>query len=201
MRGRRVGQLFFALSLSLISSTVFSSVLTTSSVLQSIASGERDYSYYRELLINSDGDTSTFGAVCEAIARIELEKTYPEKDYLITGSIEYSHGHRTLGELDVVILRRSDREAVLIGEVKCWKNLDRARKKAVKQLTRFKVTMNQNTPIQFHAKDHAPYARVNFDESPRFVMIAQQGAVSHGFDMELPISLDSAKSLASDLSY
>jgi hypothetical protein len=64
-------------------------------------------------------DFGSEGEVLEALALIDLRKTYPESEYFHTGGVEYSHGgSAALGELDVIVGRRSDCHIVVVGEAK-----------------------------------------------------------------------------------
>jgi len=141
-----------------------------------------------------------FGTVCEEVARLRLYKEFPSSLYHITTGIEYGTPTRVIGELDVIIFRKSDKEAILIGEVKCWKNLKSARKKANIQLTRFINTIKKNTPLLFRDatyKNHIFY-REQFDEHPDLIAVSQSDpGAPQLFDLTIGIDLAEATELRS----
>jgi len=90
----------------------------------------------------SDTSFTNEGDVLELLWPESLSKTseplktiYPETEYFYTGGLEYRHaGGRTLGELDILIGRRSDCQIIAFGEAKLGiKSLAKARS----QLARF----------------------------------------------------------------
>ncbi|MEO5970834.1 MAG: hypothetical protein ABIQ95_12980 [Bdellovibrionia bacterium] len=133
------------------------------------------------------------GTVCEQVARLELEQKYPEKEYSVENGIAFQREGRTLGELDVVIFRKSDNKVILIGEVKCWQDLHEARKKAVHQRENFRFYLrNGGRGIDFH-KSSDPSIHFNpsqFGDLPPFILISQDGGHDAGFDLSLPYTLD-----------
>lgn len=85
------------------------------------------------------------GDVLEALALVDLEKEYPSEEYFHTGGYEYSNsrGGRVVGELDVLVGRRSDCNIIVIGEAKLGhKMLGKARE----QLARFENFYRVNAP-------------------------------------------------------
>jgi hypothetical protein len=138
-----------------------------------------------------------FGTVCEQVAKLEIMEQYDTKDYIVTSGILYANRTRTLGELDIVVLRRSDEEAILIGEVKCWRDLSGAQKKARSQLSRFTGTISSGTEISMHSdgQNGKTYDRDQFDEQPKIITISQQGGENFGFEHTIGIDLQEAREL------
>ncbi|MCM2277326.1 MAG: hypothetical protein NDJ89_04565 [Oligoflexia bacterium] len=60
------------------------------------------------------------GDVLEALALYMLREVFPESQYFLTGGVEYGDFPRTsvIGELDIIVARRSDCKVVAIGESK-----------------------------------------------------------------------------------
>lgn len=60
------------------------------------------------------------GDVLEALALRDLERFYPANEFFNFGGIEYHNagGHGAIGELDLVVARRSDCSVVAVGEAK-----------------------------------------------------------------------------------
>ena len=81
------------------------------------------------------------GEVLEALSLLDLANFYDPKDYFFTGGIEYSYaGGRVLGELDIIVARRSDCKVLVVGESKL--GLHRL-SKAKEQLARFRAFKNR----------------------------------------------------------
>lgn len=126
------------------------------------------------------------GTVCEQVARLELLKVYPETDYQIINGIEYGDSQRTIGELDVVVFKKATKKAVLVGEVKCWKDLNSALHKAKDQRLRFQQSLSKN--IELHDYESS-FDKSQFNEVQKYVAIAPHGAKAAGFEMDLENSL------------
>lgn len=76
------------------------------------------------------------GEILEAIALLDLANYYDPAHYFFTGGIEYSRGSgRVMGELDIIVARKSDCKVMVVGETKL--GLHRL-SKAHKQLARFR---------------------------------------------------------------
>lgn len=140
-----------------------------------------------EELKDSGAHFEIVGMVCEKVAVLELEDDYPPARYEIVNGIVYGDKNRTIGELDVVVFDRSTREAVLVAEVKCWKSLQGARRKALDQRQRFKAHIGKN--IEMYDGENRSYSSHQFRNVRTFISIAQNGAASSGFEMELENSL------------
>ena len=160
------------------------------------AQADRVDDWFHEL--KHDGvDYTVFGTICEHLAVKQLQAEYPADEYRVTSGIVYKDSGRTLGELDVIVFRRSDDEAVVIAEVKCWRNLSSARRKANEQLSRFTGHMARQTPIQMHDVDDrsVAYEPCQFDEQPETLKISQKGGEQYGFDRALDLTLPQVKDL------
>jgi hypothetical protein len=135
---------------------------------------------------------SVAGTVCEQVARLELLKQYPAPQYEVVTGIAYADNRRVIGELDVVVFKNSDHRAVLIAEVKCWQNMRNGAKKAQEQRARFQSTMSSGrTDLSFFLANRREvvFRRPQFEGTPRFISIAQEGSESAGFQDELPYTL------------
>lgn len=139
-----------------------------------------------EELRGSGVDYEIVGTVCEQVASLELRKTYPPSDYQIVTGIEYGDNQRTIGELDVVVFEKRSKQAVLVGEVKCWKDLSAARQKALDQRQRFQSSLKR--AIELHDYEFE-YNKAQFQNVQRYVAIAPKGAKAAGFEMDLENTL------------
>lgn len=163
--------------------------------LSAFASIESEF----EALKNSGEDYRPDGAVCEQVARLDVAEKYPESQYEVTTGIVYGTQSQTIGELDVVVLRKSDGKAVLIAEVKCMRDLSRARKKASDQRERFLRTMqNQPGGLRLYKKNRT-FEIAQFRDAKEFIAIAQLGAKSYGFEQDLDYTLDEMRMLRQQL--
>lgn len=142
-------------------------------------------------LKNSGTDFTVIGVICEQVAKLELEETYPSTKYTVETGIQYGDGRRAFGELDVIVFEKATGRAVLVGEVKCWKDLNGALRKASKQRQRFLSYINSNAKLVFmNTTNYRNYDQDQFEGIRQFVSIAQKGAESAGFTDELPYSLE-----------
>lgn len=141
-------------------------------------------------LKNQGRNLQDTGAICEEVARLEMQRQYGHQFEVLTG-IEYSGQSGSIGELDVVVFNRRNYQVVLIGEVKCWKDMEEGLRKAHDQRQKFFKIMNSMRTIYFHAKDDSSvrFSKQQFSQNPRFVSIAQKGGVSVGYDFEFNYSL------------
>ena len=154
-----------------------------------------------EELGRADVNYKTEGVVCEQLARLQLKEKYPEAEYGITTGVEYLVDERIIGELDLVIYRRSTREVVTLGEVKCWRSLDGAMDKAKEQRDRFLWTLQQNRPvILFRAKEkNQQFVAQDFGHSLKYIFVSQMGGKKWGFTDELPYRLSELEALQENL--
>ena len=73
----------------------------------------------------------------EALAYLELTEKYLDPEFEILSSLQYQDwDERTVGELDLIVWNRKEREAVLVFEVRLSPNFECARILAEKQLNR-----------------------------------------------------------------
>jgi hypothetical protein len=121
---------------------------------------------------------------------VRLKALYPEDKYIITGDVEYSLGGNTVGELDVIILDRNTNKAVLLEEVKCWKDLDNAMVKATGQRDRFLWNLAKSPrSMIFTSYDGRTYSADQFQGNIPFKFVGQAGALKKGYDVELDLNL------------
>lgn len=156
-----------------------------------------DYQALRKVPSNYE----VFGTVCEEVARLRLEKEYAGDTYNVLRSIEYKDKIKVLGELDVVVFERSTNEAILIGEVKCWDDFNKALQKAKDQLNRFENAV-ENKQIRdiylTHEQDQKGAPRLQasqFDTHPRLTTISYDGGEAAGFDSSIGLTMEEVKEL------
>lgn len=152
-------------------------------------------------LAKVDTNYKTEGVVCEQLARLQLKSKYPENEYAITTGVEYSVDERIVGELDLVIYRRSTHQVVVLGEVKCWKSLDGAMDKAKEQRDRFLWTLSQRRKeIVFKSKEkNEQFAEQDFSSPAEYIFVSQTGGKKWGFTEELPYRLSELEILQVNL--
>ncbi len=81
------------------------------------------------------------GDVLEVLALLQLKQEYPEREYFLTGGLAYGYtGGAYLGEIDIIVARRSDCDVVAVGESKLGVN---ERSHALQQLKRFSVFLRE----------------------------------------------------------
>lgn len=163
------------------------SILWLGLFLSSLASAAPIADLFEEIKDNG-AHYEIIGMVCEKVAILELEKQYPAKDFEIVNGIAYGDGNRTIGELDVVIFDKKTDDAVLVGEVKCWKSFEGARKKALDQRRRF--IAHKGKRIEMIDGDRKHYSPTRFRSLRNFVSISQKGGKKAGFDYELENTLE-----------
>ena len=150
-----------------------------------------------EELRDSAVDYTVFGTVCEQVARLEYADDFPPSHYDIVVGIQYMRGSRVLGELDVVVFRRKDRQAVLVGEVKCRRSFSAARRKAEEQLNRFAGAIRHPRDLRMRhvGGGRGEVLPTQFQGRMQYVAIAQEGATDNGFDEEIHLTLEEARLL------
>lgn len=130
------------------------------------------------------------GQICEQVARLKYAEVYDPSQFDLNVGVEYKVNGTTIGELDLVITDKSNHQVALVGEVKCWRNVQGALNKAHKQRARFISTLqSQGNRIVFSAKEGASFNAGQFS-NPKYVAISTLGTVSSGFDTEIEYSLD-----------
>jgi hypothetical protein len=140
------------------------------------------------------------GSVCEELAVLKMSHFYDKNRYDIESGILYTDGSgKLLGEIDLAVIRKDDKEVKLVGEVKCRKNTIRAKSHAESQLTRLKgfLESQQSSKLDFFLSSHREihFKPEQFLGSLKYVTISQKGGAESGFDMELGITLSEVRIL------
>lgn len=130
------------------------------------------------------------GAICEEIARLDMQEEFPAPQFKVLTGISYDNGDGTAGELDVIVFDMHLNKVIKIAEVKCWKKLDHALIKAQKQRARF-LGYRANSANISYKKAHSSetFTKEQFADVNDFITIGQQGALAFDFDRELKYSL------------
>ena len=172
-------------------------MLTVGLCLTFPAFADLDYEETYQRLKTVPEDYRNFGTICERVGWLELYEVYDSEDYEIIVGIEYSNGHRILGELDLVVLQRWDGEAVLVSEVKCSNSPGSAVRKAREQLARFNsvIASGQKVYIYHKANRDRHFLPTQFDEQPLSYSMGQKGSTHHGFDLEISFSLEQVRDI------
>lgn len=180
----------FFLSFNLWAATTKGDPLPDNARLQDI------FEAIKDVPISYDPD----GAVCEQVARIELEREYPSELYDVAVGIEYKFKGPTLGELDMIVFDKRTNNVVLVSEVKCWKSFKGGLEKAMEQRGRFTWVL-QNNPQTLIMTSHEgrTVSSSQFVGNNNYKTISQLGGVKYGFDQELPYTLRELKRLRSML--
>ncbi|QLY26238.1 hypothetical protein [Bdellovibrio sp. KM01] len=131
------------------------------------------------------------GAICEEVARLDVRKQFPAPQYHVEVGIAYGDGHRTIGELDIIVFDLNMQRVVRIGEVKCWKSFSGGLNKARDQRGRFLKTIRSNGQVFFkNTSTGQMYDQAWFEGINDFISIGQAGAVANGYDQELGYTLN-----------
>lgn len=165
----------FALFFALIPSVVFANL-------------ETDF----QAIKNNGRNLVDVGAICEEVAQLDMKRKYPEDQYRVLTSISYSDLDGTVGELDLIIFEKASDQVVVVGEVKCWQNMEAGLRKARDQRARFQRHVNSSKVITFKwLPDPSAYrlTKKQFNKVNNFITVAQRGARSAGYDIELEHSL------------
>lgn len=92
----------------------------------------------KQLKDGSSISISTRGPLCEKLVQKMLIEEFPQQRFRILGNLEYFSNRRVTGELDILVMDKDDSDAVvLVGEVKCKNNEQKARIEARMQMKRF----------------------------------------------------------------
>lgn len=145
-------------------------------------------SAYVNQLRNISVNYQVEGAICEQVARLELEREYPRAEYRIDVNLTYGLANQVLGELDIVVTARYSDAVVLVGEVKCWTEPGRAQAKGSAQRVRFMDHL-QTTPALWVRHENRYLKMSRFDGLRDFILIGPRGTRSHGFERELRLGL------------
>jgi hypothetical protein len=131
------------------------------------------------------------GAICEEVARLDVQKQFPAPQYEVIVGIAYGDGTRTIGELDVVVFDHNSNHVVRIGEVKCWKSLSGGLNKARDQRGRFLKNRRSNKQLYFKStSNNQEFSQDAFEGVNDFITIGQLGSVAAGYDQELGYTLN-----------
>lgn len=143
-----------------------------------------------EAIKNNGRNLQDTGAICEEVAMLEKQREYGDQ-YTVISGVEYSDRDGTVGELDIVVFENRTNTAVLIGEVKCWKDMSSGLRKAREQRQRFLTNIKSSREIHFRWKND-PKVRLTkqmFNKTDQFISIAQKGAKKSGYENELSYTL------------
>jgi hypothetical protein len=158
------------------------------------ADPEADFQALKNITISYE----TKGTICEQVAKLRFVERFPSPDYDVITGIAYRTDSETLGELDIVVFDRASGDVVEIAEVKCWKELDDGYAKALEQRARFLKAIRSNKPLTFQSTgDQSFFKQSQFAKVTSFKSIAQKGAVSVGYDLELEYTLPELMQLRS----
>ncbi|WP_413578332.1 hypothetical protein ACLVWU_07300 [Bdellovibrio sp. HCB290] len=136
------------------------------------------------------------GAVCEELEKVRLGQIYPADKFLISGDIEYSTGKETIGELDTVVIDRSTGKVVLLGEVKCWKNMEDGLMKAKSQMLRFFWNLEKHpNSLRFTSYGDTNITAAQVPLNTPFYTVGPQGSVAQGATFELNLTLKETQHL------
>lgn len=155
-----------------------------------------------EQIKNLGRDLEPTGAICEEVARLRFSEKYPQPKYTVVTGIQYSDKFgNTIGELDLVVFDNQTQVANVIAEVKCWKSPKSGLKKAKEQRKRFLDHVNSSKALSFEwmFDRKKKLTKTQFNKTKTFYFIGQSGVVNHGFDFELPYSLDELMDLRNDI--
>jgi hypothetical protein len=117
-------------------------------IIESAFAGSRLDLVYQQLK-DTNEDYKKVGTICEQVAKLSLEQLYQMPEYEVKTGIIYSDRTSILGELDAVVFHRASKSAILAAEVKCWRDQNKALKKAKRQLGRFLNWINSTGSIDF----------------------------------------------------
>lgn len=136
------------------------------------------------------------GAVCEQVARVELQKEFPIEQYDVVVGIDYALKNRVLGEMDMVVFDKRTNNVVLVSEVKCWKSFKDGLAKAMEQRGLFTwVLQNNPQTVKLTSHEGRIVSPEQFLANKNYQTISQFGGVKYGFDKELPYTLVELKRL------
>lgn len=152
-------------------------------------------------LKNTGRDFSVVGTICEQVAQLRFAERYPEPEFRVLTGIAYSDKDRTLGELDLIVFDNRNDQAVVIGEVKCWKNAKDGLKKAREQRQRFQTNVRSNKALTFRYLDNPSerFTKTQFNKTDEFISISQKGTMAAGFDYEMDYTLQELMQLRADI--
>ena len=106
-----------------------------------------------------------------------------------------------MGEIDVVVFRKADKEAVLVSQVKCRQHMTRAHGHAHEQNQRFQTAMNRRnarqSKITFRSTSNPDLVVTEsmMDEVETYITASQDGGLLHGFTMTVGHDLDTVSAM------
>lgn len=148
---------------------------------------EEDY-----LAIKDSGrDFEPAGAICEEVAKLDIQRQFPQPAYNVITGIAYNDKYGTLGELDIIVFDTKTDTAVMFAEVKCWKNPSQGLDKMHDQRDRFfrNIRSGKNLKFDWNFDETKEFRKEQFLTTQTFLSIAQKGAKEFGYDAELPYTL------------
>lgn len=128
------------------------------------------------------------GTVCEQVALIELSKLYPADQFELLTGLSYHYKGQTMGELDLVAIRKDTKKVQMFGEVKCWASFKNGLRKAREQRQRFDLFKNRNVIIT--DQNGKRYHPAQFNQVKEYLSVSNKGGIDAGFDYELDNTLD-----------
>ncbi|MBC7464431.1 MAG: hypothetical protein H7256_00435 [Bdellovibrio sp.] len=155
--------------------------------ISAFAGLEEDY-----LAIKDSGrDFEPAGAICEEVAKLDIQHQFPAPNFNVITGIAYSDQFGTLGELDIIVFDVKSDTAVMFAEVKCWKNPSQGLDKMHDQRDRFFRNIRSGKVLKFdwNFDGTKEFKREQFLTTEKFISIAQKGAKDVGYDDELPYTL------------
>lgn len=142
-----------------------------------------------------------FGTICEYLTKIRLEDKYPTSEYTIEVGVEYRFKGRVVGEIDVIVFRNSDMEAISVGQVKCSKSFTSARTHANEQNRRFTNLMWSGPKVaadvtfRSTSKSSLTILSSQMDEVEEYFTAAQEGGTDYGFTMSVGHDIDAVSKM------
>ncbi len=142
-------------------------------------------------LIRVDRSFEDSGAVCEEVARVQVQKSYPNPQFEVLTGIYYADSERVIGELDIVVLDHHKQKVVQVSEVKCWKEPALGLEKALQQRKRFLKSLRSAKELVFRSafSGEQSLTELAFKGIENFSTIGQKGTIAVGYDEEMPYTL------------
>jgi len=154
---------------------------------------------YLDFLVSIDHCPYNIGFLLEELVRFELRKTWDPEKYEITGGLElYAPTGFSLGEIDILVLRKSDNKVMMIGEAKMWRDLVKGLEKAQSQLARLKASIAEKkwSTLYFKPDPKRNLTADIFDGDIKYMTFSSRGGVAVGFDQEVDITTSEGRILA-----
>lgn len=153
------------------------------------------------VLKNNGKSQQMIGTICEQVTQLRYQEEYPAPEYRVLTGIAYSDETRTIGELDLIVFDNQTHNAILIGEVKCWKDPKSGLKKAQDQRKRFLTYVKSSKALTFRWLDDPKekFTKTQFNKTNNFISVSQLGTKKKGFDVELEYTLEELMTLRADI--